>query len=105
MSPFKLIVRLSTILFFSAAASLLNSQKASNGAFYVGSGAGMYAHIADAEAAIGVGKTGTVILSAGYIDIITSTLKIGWPTGPGIKVFMMPGSTIQETLRMAVLGS
>ncbi len=97
MSPFKLIVRLSTILFFSAAASLLNSQ-ASNGAFYVGSGAGMYAHISDAEAAIGVGKAGTVILSAGYVDTISSTLKIGWPTGPGIKVFMMPGSTIQENV-------
>jgi hypothetical protein len=58
----------------------------------------MYSHIAEAEAAIGVGKTGTVILSAGYTDVVTSSLKIGWPAGPGIKVFMMPGSTIQENV-------
>ncbi len=93
----KLVLWVVTILLVCATASHLKAQ-ASNGAFYVGSGAGMYSHIADAEAAIGVGKTGTVILSAGYADIITSSLRIGWPTGPGIKVFMMPGSTIQENI-------
>ncbi len=97
-----MVVRASTVLFVSAAASFLNSQAgsgvASNGAYSVGSGAGMYSHIADAETSIGIGKTGTVILSAGYTDVITSSMQIGWPAGPGIKVFMMPGSTIQENI-------
>jgi len=74
------------------------AQSASNGARYVGTGTGMYAHISDAEAAIGTGNMGTVILTAGYTDVITSTLKIGWPSGPGLKVFMMPGSGISENI-------
>jgi hypothetical protein len=92
-----LVLSVITTLLVYTAASPLKAQS-NNGAFYVGSSPGMYAHIADAEAAIGVGKSGAVILTSGYTDIITSTLNIGWPTGPGIKVFMMPGSTIQENI-------
>jgi hypothetical protein len=69
-----------------------------NGAYYVGSGSGMYAHIADAVAAIGSSRSGTVILTAGYTDVISSTLNIGHLYGPGIKVLMLPGSTIQENI-------
>ena len=97
MSTSKLLLCTIAILFNFGTCSPLNGQ-ASSGALYVGSASGMYAHIADAEAAIGVGKTGTVILSSGFTDVITSTLYIGWPTGPGLKVLMMPGSTIQENV-------
>src|SRR5580692_6450290 len=97
MSTSKLVLCLIAILFVCGTISPLMAQ-ANSGALYVGSGTGMYAHIADAEAAIGVGKTGSVVLSAGYTDVITSTLGIGWPSGPGLKVFMMPGSTIQENI-------
>lgn len=85
------------IMLFGAAAARLVGQSV-NGTYYVGSGSGMYAHIADAVAAIGSSRSGTVILSAGYTDVISSTLNIGHLYGPGIKVFMLPGSTIQENI-------
>jgi hypothetical protein len=70
--------------------------------FYVGSGPGMYAHISDAETALGTNQPGTIILTAGYTDVITSTLGVGWPNPngsyPGVVVFMMPGSTIEEDI-------
>src|SRR5271165_2050929 len=72
------------------------------GAYLVGSGKGMYAHISDAESAIGTNNMGTVIVTAGYTDTITSTLNIGWNNGyqaqKGIKLIMMPGSTINESI-------
>lgn len=70
-----------------------------NGTYYVGNSAGMYAHISDAETAIGPSVSGTVILTPGYTDVITSTLNIGPISGPGLKVIMMPGSTIQENIK------
>ncbi len=85
------------ILLFCTVVDRMPAQSA-NGAYYVGTGTGMYAHISDAVAAIGSNRSGTVILSAGYADIITSTLNIGHLYGPGIKVFMLPGSTIQENI-------
>jgi hypothetical protein len=97
MRQSKLTLFAVTILFVCTTHTQLESQS-NNGAFYVGNGPGMYAHIADAESAIGAGKMGTVILSAGYTDVITSSLNIGWPAGPGVKVFMMPGSAIQENI-------
>jgi hypothetical protein len=85
------------ILLFSSTVDRTPAQSA-NGTYYVGTGGGMYAHISDAVAAIGSSRSGTIILSAGYTDIITSTLNIGHLYGPGIKVFMLPGSTIQENI-------
>jgi hypothetical protein len=69
-----------------------------NGTYWVGSDSGMYAHIRDAIAAVGTGRSATIILSSGYTDVITSTLNIGPLYGPGIKVVMMPGSTIKEDI-------
>ena len=80
-----------------AAQAPLGAQ-AVNGAFYVGNGNGMYPHIADAVVAIGSGHSGTIVLTAGYTDVIISTLNVGHLYGPGIKVLMMPGSTIQENI-------
>jgi hypothetical protein len=85
------------ILLFCTAVTRLTGQSV-NGTYYVGSGSGMYAHIADAVAAIGSSRSGTIILTAGYTDVISSTLNIGHLYGPGIKVFMLPGSTIQENI-------
>ena len=72
--------------------------QAVNGALYVGNGTGMYAHISDAVAALGTSRSGTIVLTAGYTDVITSTLNVGHLYGPGIKVIMMPGSTILENI-------
>ena len=74
------------------------SAQSANGALYVGTGTGMYPHIADAVAALGLSRSGTIILTAGYTDVITSTLNVGHLDGPGIKVIMLPGSTIQENI-------
>ena len=74
------------------------SAQAANGALYVGTGTGMYPHIADAVATLGLSRSGTIILTAGYTDVITSTLNVGHLDGPGIKVIMLPGSTIQENI-------
>lgn len=68
------------------------------GALHVGIGAGKYAHIADAETAIGPNKPGTVILEAGYTDTITSTLNIGVNRPYGIKLIMESGSRINEQI-------
>lgn len=76
--------------------------QATSGAYFVGSGPGMYSHISDAEAAIGKDNMGSVILTAGYTDTINSTLNIGWNNGygpaKGIKLIMMPGSTVAENI-------
>lgn len=80
------------------------------GAYYVGSGPGQYSSIASAIASIKAAAprrnewSGTIIVTAGFVDTITSTLSIGepdqtTPTGQqGIKVIMMPNSTIVENI-------
>ncbi|MGA8673041.1 MAG: hypothetical protein WB679_24420 [Terracidiphilus sp.] len=90
------LVIIGIMLFFAAAARLVGQSV--NGTYYVGSGSEMYAHIADAVAAIGSSRSGTIIVTAGYTDFISSTLNIGHLYGPGIKVLMLPGSTIQENI-------
>lgn len=58
----------------------------------------MYAHIAEAEMAIGPHKSGVVILETGYTDVITSTLTIGVTKHYGIDLVMEPGSRIVEKI-------
>lgn len=92
----KTLLIIGALLFYTVVDRI--TAQSANGTYYVGTGSGMYAHIADAVGAIGSSRSGTIILSAGYTDVIASTLNIGHLYGPGIKVFMLPGSTIQENI-------
>ena len=99
MSNFRHLSAVVAIVFFLTSAFCKAQAAAPRpimGTSYVGSGNGMYAHIADAVAAIP--GSGTIILTPGYTDVITSTLRIGHLHGPGMKVMMMPGSTIEEDI-------